>query len=242
MAITNKIWVFLGVVLAVALFLASVIAAPTGPTTLNVTGNQTKGSTSAAQVNVSGGYIAYINMTATVQNPRWKAFVGSVTGKFTLSDSTGSAIYDWTLATVTGRIYATRNSSTVTWSSIQCANSTLLEWENLQMNHSSRYDNISATFNTTNHTSFYVGSVSITNNTCPTLATFRNNAAQSTYFQEVTLTDTAATTGKIIYSTKLEQQTTGFDNNPYDFQMIVPENGLTGNTGVTPYYLYVELS
>jgi hypothetical protein len=242
MAITNKIWVFLGLVLAVALFLTSVIAAPTGPNTVNITDNQTKGAIAAAQINVSGGYIAYINVTATVQNTRWKAFVGSVTGKFTLADSTGSSIYDWTLATVTGRIYTTRNSSSVAWSSIQCANNTLLEWENLQMNHTSRYDNITATFNSTNHTSFYVGTVNILNSTCPTLATFRNNAAQNTFFQEVTLTDTAATTGKIIYSTKLEQQTTGFDNNPYDFQMIVPENGLAGNTAVTPYYLYVELS
>jgi len=209
-------------------------------------GNSTANTTSAWQVNVSGGYIAYLNITANMQDLKWKAFVGIVSGKFALSDSNGSTIYDWSLASITGRVFSTRNSSSVNWTGIQCANKTWLEWENGQMNHTGLYDNISVTFNSTNHTSFYVGAVPIANNTCSSLATYRNSAPQSTYFQEVALTDSSSYTsgsgGKIVYSTKIEPHVTGFNNQPYDFQMIVPENGAPGYNGITPYYLYVELS
>jgi hypothetical protein len=232
----------LGVIIAMTFFLSFVSAAPTGPSGVTLLNNLTKAASAAYQLNVSGGYIAYINISATVQDVRWKAFVGNISGKFTLADSTGSSIYDWSLASITGRVYSTRNSSAVSWATVQCANKTVLEFENVQMNQTSAYDNITATFNSTTHTAFFVGNVSISANSCPSLATNRNSAPQTTNFQEVTLTDSTSVSSKVIYSTNLEQHVTGFDNKQYDFQMIVPENGAPGYSGITPYYLYVELS
>ncbi|HDK41847.1 MAG TPA: hypothetical protein ENG87_00595 [Candidatus Pacearchaeota archaeon] len=108
------------------------------------------------------------------------------------------------------------------------------------MNHTNSDDNITATFNDNTHSAFYVASVSITANSCPTLNTYVNDASQDTSFEEVALYE--ALGGNIIYSTILEQDTTGFDGNSYDFQMIIPENGDPGFTGLTTYYLYVELN
>jgi len=219
-------------------------ADPQGPDSLNVTANETKGSVSAFTLNTSGGYITTINMTSTTQNPRWKAFVGWMSGTFTLDDSTGATIYDWSMTSVAGEVYATRNSTTPTWANIKCANNSLLENENTLMSHTNANDNVSKTFNDTTHAEFFVGTVNISVNSCPTLNTYVNNASQNTDFEEIALSDSTNFTegGTIIYSTILEQDANGFDNQSYDFQMIVPENGGVGFSGSTAYYLYVELS
>ena len=181
-----------------------------------------------------------MNLSATMQNNRWKAFVGHVTGSFTLQDSSGSTIYNWNLNSITGRVYASRNSSTLNWASINCSNITTLNQENVNMNHTNPNDNLNMTFNTTSgatHNAFYVGSKSISANSCPTLNTFINNATQDSYFEEMPLYDGSS----IVYATILNQNHAGYNGQNYDFQMIVPENGAASFTGSTAYYLYVEI-
>lgn len=210
----------------------------------SITSNETKTATSAYNLNISGGRIATINITATTQNPRWKGFVGQVSGTFTLDDATGSTLFDWSIASIGGEVYATRNSTTRSWSDVKCANTSLLENENSVMSHTSADDNISKTFNDTTHSEFFVGSVNISLNSCPTLNTYVNNASQDSTFQEIALSDSTNFTdgGTLIYATIIETDSTGFDNETYDFQMIVPEDGSPGFSGQTAYYLYVELS
>lgn len=220
-------------------------ADPVGPDSLSVVANETKGAASAQMLNISGGRIATLNLNATIQNPRWKGFVGNVTGKFTLDDVGGSTLFDWTLTSITGRIYSTRNSTSVTWASITCSNNTHLRQEEINMNHTNPNDNITKTFNATNdsatsygsHNPFWVGSVYISANSCPTLNTYVNDVAQNTNFEEMALYDTT----NIVYATIMEEDVTGFDGATYDFQMIVPENGLPSFSGATAYYIYVEL-
>ena len=222
------------------LFLISATNNPVGPDTVNITSNTTKSSPGAATVNISGGYVASINITATIQDTRWKAFVGHVTGAFTLQDSTGSTVYNWALSTLTGRIYTSRNATTVSWANINCSNITQLNQENINMNHTNANDNLNMTFNYTSgatHRAFYVGSRYMVNNTCPTLNTFVNNATQDTKFEEMALYDGY----NIVYATILDQNTVGYNSQNYDFQMIVPENGAASFQGATAYYLYVEI-
>jgi hypothetical protein len=213
---------------------------PEGPGSIIVITNETKASVNAQIINISGGYVANINITATIQNPRWKAFVGNVLGSFTLADASGAQIYDWTFSTTTGRIYATRNSTFVTWSQINCSTLANLEAENSALTHTSPNDNITATFNTSvgaSHSSFYVGSRQIVANRCPTLNTYIGNTTQDTDFEEMALYDGY----NIVYATILENNLGGYDNSNYDFQMIVPERGEPGFTGATAYYLYIEI-
>jgi hypothetical protein len=217
---------------------------PEGPTSITLVDNETKGTVAAQIMNISGGRIATLNISATIQNTRWKAFVGWVTGSFTLDDSTGSTIYDWSLSTTNGRVYASRKTTAVTWASIRCANITDLELENILMNHSSQDDNITKTFSAAgnaNHTAFYAGSTYFAQNACNnTVNTYVENATQSgtAFFEEVALYDASY----IVYATILEQNQTGFDSNQYDFQMLAPENGLPGFTGSTAYWLYIEIT
>lgn len=231
---------FFKLVLGVLLIFSSItfiFGAPVGPDGLTWVSNETRTAPGAMFVNVSGGVISTFNLTANVQNPRWKAFVGEVVGSFTLDDAAGSTIYDWTLSSVTGRVYSTRTSGAVTWGSISCASVPEMESENTAMVLTSNDDNITATFDDTTHGLFYVGATQINSDSCPTLNTYVSNVSQDVSFEEMVLHDTT----NIIYATILEENVAGFDGNIYDFQMIVPENGTPGFSGATPYYLYVEL-
>jgi hypothetical protein len=186
------------------LFLNIINAVPDGVNNIDLTSNETKVATAGYVLNTSGGYITTFNLTASLQNPRWKAFVGLVSGTFTLDDASGSTIYDWSLASTAGEIYATRNSSTISWTDIGCANTTLLENENALMNHTSAEDNITKTFDDTTHSSFVVAATTINANTCPTLNTYQNNASQDTEFEEMILSDSTNFTagGNLIYCHK----------------------------------------
>ena len=230
----------LGILLVSALFLSInlIFADPTGPSSITYNSNETKTTDSAIMVNISGGYIADIDITAEVQNTKWKALIGNVNGKFTLEDASGSTIYDWSLSVTSGRVYATRNSSTIQWSSIACSSTANLESENTALSHSSISDNITKTFNDTTHGTFWVGSTNIVANSCPTLNTYVNNASQDTDFEEMALYDGAS----IVYATIMEDNEVGYDGGSYDFQMLIPENGSSGFSGATAYYMYVELN
>jgi hypothetical protein len=70
-----------------------------------------------------------------------------------------------------------------------------------------------------------------------------NNESQDSDFEEIILYDgTDHLNGDIVYATILEQNLAGYNNNQFDFQMIVPENGAPTWTSSTPYYFYVELT
>lgn len=215
----------------------AVALTPDGPTSIDIGTSTEKQLLNSEMVNVSGGTITPVNLSATIQNPRWKAFVGSVTGSFTLDDASGNSIYDWSLSTVTGRVYATRTSGSVTWSNVACATPAQILQENTELSHSSPNDNISATFSSTTHDQFYVGSVNIAQDSCKSLNTYVNGASQDASFEEMLLHDQT----NMVYTTILEEDLAGYNGQLYDFQMLVPEVGSSGWTGSTAYYLYVEI-
>ena len=106
-----------------------------------------------------------MNVTATVQNTRWKAFIGWVNGMFTLDDSGGSSIYDWSISVITGEVYATRASGAVSWGDIGCANSTVIDAEDVALEHTGE-DNISSTFSGVNTGTYVVSGTSIGAGAC----------------------------------------------------------------------------
>ncbi|MCD4771309.1 hypothetical protein K8R30_02730 [archaeon] len=231
--------IVISVILLSLIFLSTLaIAIPTGPSAITHVSNTTGIATGGQMVNISGGYISKFNITATSQNPHWKAFVGQLEGKFTLDDSTGSTIYDWTMSTVTGEVYATRASATIEWTTIGCANAAQITAEDVAMEQTGE-DNITSTFTpASNAETFLVAGTTITTNTCSATNTYVNNVTD-TKFEEVILYDSTNT--DIVFATVLEADEQGYDGATYDFQMIVPENGNETNTGTTAYYIYVEL-
>jgi hypothetical protein len=252
-----------------SLLLTSVHATPIGPT-ITVLGNETKGAAEGTRVNTTingsispGGYIFTLDLNSVQQNNRWKAYVGNVTGTLTLDDASDNTIYQWTLSTVTGEVYATRASGSINWSGINCtwiyegsrnateSNRSAEEAENVVLSHTNKDDNITATFDKTNHSSLTIGSVVIGKDECFSVQTWQNDAAQvfddsdDANFTEVILYDGAfnKTDGNIIYETKIEDDVTGYrSDSTYDFQILLPESGAVGFSGSTAYYFYVELT
>jgi hypothetical protein len=218
----------------------TISAAPSGPViTFNNTQNVTPEP--ATQITTAGGSFTTLVLNATTQTPRWKAYVGNVTGTLVLDDANYRSIFDWSLSSVTGEIYATRSSTTIDWSSIACADRTAISSEDTTLNMSvENADTINKTFVNTIHKQFYVGAKLIQNSTCPAIATYINDTAQTpsedASFQEIVLKDTS---NAIIFTTLITQNTTGFDTNNYDFQMILPEDEYKATPST--YYLYVEL-
>lgn len=218
---------------------------PSAGTILNLTGN------SSLNPNTAGGFIFTVNITGKTQNTRWKAFVGNASGKLTLDDSLGATIYDWTLSSVSGELYATRFSSTVNWSGIGCANLNITEEENRLLNHTSKDDNITATFGVVTNKALVVGTKTLAANSCRTLNIYLNSTTNVLdTFEESILYDQnfsgfngSGTIGNLVYTQNLENVQRGYGNtSTYDFQIVVPERGESGWTSATPYYFYIELS
>jgi hypothetical protein len=213
---------------------------PTGPDEIINLSTETAPVRGAYMLNTSGGTFTTLIINVTATTYRWKAYAGNITGKLTLDDSLNYTIFDWTIAIVTGEIYATRAATLIDWAKIGCANATHVAQEEYALNiTASQDDSINRTFIASQdiHDSFYVGSAYIENNTCPSISTYVNNTPQNESFQEVLLYDNST----IVYTGLLEDSVKGFDNNYYDFQLIVPESGLEGQQAPTPYYFYVEL-
>ena len=245
----------LAFMIAISLFIFLVAsehihADPVGPLVTYVR-NETAVNAPATMINTTGGSVATLRLNGTTQNRRWKSFVGNITGTLVLDDARNNTVFEWALATVSGEVYATRTPNSINWTRLNCtwgvtgsaSNRSVEEFENYVLNHSSSNDNITTTFSTRNHTGFYVGTRFINQNACYSVHTFVNDSAQNSYFQEILLYDgTNSSNGNIVYTSVLENDQHGFNNETVDFQLIVPDNGaMTWNSAV-PYYFYAELS
>ena len=225
---------FLGIIV-----ISSVTGVPVGP---NILYNSTVNGSppSAAAITTYGGSFTTLVLNTTGEDYRWKAYVGNVSGKLALDDASGKSIFDWTVGSVSGEVYATRSSS-IDWSTIDCADTGTVESEDTSMNMTlTSPDTINKTFSNKVHKSFFVGTTLIQNSTCRAVATYINGTAQAisenALFQEILLKDGSS---KLVYSTLVNQNTTGYNNQKYDFQMIVAENEY--QVSPTTYYIYVEL-
>lgn len=254
-----------------AIVLAEPSIEPTQPTSMTYVTNSTVGGQSGMSQAHQRGYIHYVNIDESAPTQKWKAYVGNITGEYALQDASGNAIYDWTIATVEGELYATKeapsggsgifNGGVPDWTAVQCANSTMITDEEAQFNHTAAdEDSYSNTFKNGanfNLTTFYAGEKQVTDSSvwggaasgCYGAYMNVNNADQTTYFEEVVLSDgTYQDMGgndfdyDIIYAALLENNQAGFDNVPYDFQILLPEDGADGATTVTTYYFYIELA
>jgi hypothetical protein len=211
-------------------------ADPTGPSTIVVEENTTSASsTSGHLLNISGGYVAKVNVTTTVQNTKWKAFVGDVAGAFTLDDASGSTIYNWSSGSSSGEVYATRTSGAVDWlNPIACATGPQIAAEDAALGLSGG-DSIANTFSKTNDNDFIIAGTTLAATTCSSQNTFVNNASQDTDFEQIVAYDGA----NIVYATFVNSAG-GYDGGTYDFQMLVPDNA-SSIAPIIPYYLFVEL-
>jgi hypothetical protein len=253
--ILNLILILLLVVFAAPFTYAQVLPTePEGPTALDIEDTSRRAPAGAATIQALAGNVTQLSITGNTVTQTWQAYYGNVSGTITLDDALNNTIYNWQLASPEGEIYASESPIDFTYDNIFCydfnmtdagysAFNTLAEYEALLGLESDDVDGIDETFTEgTNYNSFYVGSRHIDNSsvTCPTTQMYDQNEQQDpSKFQELLLYDN--TSNKIIYTAVIEQDVLGFDNQYWDFEMIVGENGHDGDTTTTTYYFYVEL-
>jgi hypothetical protein len=219
-----------------------VMATPSGPRF------EYSSTTTSSAFNGTGrtdarGTITTLVLNTSQVNTKWKAYVGNVTGKLLLQDSNNFTIYDWEVNSFTGEVYASRNNS-ISWLNIGCANATTIVTEDSSLSLLSGTQNsINGTFNETTHKTVVVGSISVdTTSSCRTTYTYNTTGPQApsinARFQEILLQDNS--TAKLVYVTPMENNHPGYNNQPFDFQMIVADD----DSRSTPqtYYFFVELN
>jgi len=224
------------VILAIFVLVISAATAYAQPSCASiVAGPDERGNASCAtqgNATAAGGNVTYINVTVQSITEAWHGFYGQITGNstLTLEDSAGFKMYEWNFTVSGGAIYASR-SNAVNWATIAAENDCTTD-EALTGTGS---DRTNLTFAPSSNSAFTVGTVPIAANTACSTHTYVNSTAQAATFEEVILDDTT----NIVYAGLLESDAQGFDNNNYDFQIIVPDNR---TAAVETYYFYAELS
>jgi len=219
------------ILLIMAMLLVSAIAAYAIPdgATVAVGASETKAAMSAGNTTAQGGNITEVNLTGETQTNAWQGFFGEVSGEVVLEDASGFRFYNWSILTITGEVYTSRDSS-IDWTTVDGVTDCTTD-ETLTGTGTDRVNN-TFTRNTT-LSGWSVGAVSITD-ACQTYTNVIS-APQTTSFEEIILNATGVTS---IYATKIDADTTGYDNTTHDYQVIVPDNS---TTATTTYFFFTEL-
>ncbi|NJL44203.1 MAG: hypothetical protein HC945_02725 [Nitrosarchaeum sp.] len=173
------------------------------------------------------------------QDQHWKAYVGNVSGTFTLDDADDYTIYSWPSdSTVSGEVIVGRSGS-MDFSAVSCADAASIAAEETFNNMTAgQPDSISNTFNSTAHTATTVSATVLSS--CNATSLYVNDVSQGQSaladFQVFLMEDNANNLG---YVAILNDNTAGYNTANYDFQIIVAESDV--KTVATTYYFYVEL-
>ena len=239
---TTMITLVLSTMFGLVLYAALAMAQPSGPSSINVLGSERANITNAAvSVTAQAGNLTELTIDASAITAAWQGFYGNITGSITLENANGDTFYNWSgLGSISGEVYASRNDSVV-WGSINCTNSTEIANENIYLGKvASDADDVTGTFNQTNHPSFEVGSTTIGANSCNSTNAFINTGQSLTDNYQVLLADGSS---NIVYTALIDDNQIGFDASQHDFQLLVGENGnATQASTLTPYFFYIELS
>jgi hypothetical protein len=190
----------------------------------------------------------YINGSSATKS--WHGFFGNITGVLVLEDAQNYTMYTWNSAEPQGEIYASVNNS-INWATVECFNysSQNDQWESFYNITTNDVDGINETFKFNDHPMFWVGTITISAATCNNTYTYRDDAPQYVDFVEVLLTDNASNpSAPLIFTTIIENDldgnetdNSGYNGIPYDFQLMVAEDGQAGNDLATLYYFWVEI-
>ncbi|MDD9954100.1 MAG: hypothetical protein OXR66_07235 [Candidatus Woesearchaeota archaeon] len=229
-------------VAAIMLFAANFATAePAAPESLTEVASSSRdlSELSAQSLEARGGNVTEVNINALSITQSWQGLYGDISGEITLDDGSNNTFYNWSTTSVSGQVYATRASS-ITWSNVNCSTAVNITSEETYLGHvAADGDSVTNTYSLTTHPGFNVTTgAEIFTDTCPSTNAFTNNASQSADWVQVLLHDQ---TDNVVYSTLINDSTTGFNSNTYDFQLLVGENEHTGNIGTTTYYVWVQL-
>jgi hypothetical protein len=218
---------------------------PEGVTVTHIKTEMTNITSTAGNHSAYAGNVTELVLDAPGVTQAWQGYFGNVTGTLELGDASGNILYNWSGVTASsGEVYAA-NQSGILWTNIECLNvdndsvqGNITEFENFYNIGASDADGIDETFAGNNHPAFDSASVSFSAGACNTTQLFDNGGAG--VFTEAILHDNSSDIP--VFTSLINATTTGFDGDTYDFELIVPEDGHSGDTNPTLYYFYVELN
>ena len=189
-------------------------------------------------VDAIAGNVTELNIRGYTTTQSWQGYYGNVSGTIELADSSDYVFYNWSVASPEGEVYAS-TSDNVDWASISCfnmSNNTALNNLETTFNiDSDDVDGVNETFIFNNHEEFYTANNYFSSGQCSNTKLY--NSSGSGIFDEVLLSDGS----NIVFGSLLKEDEVGFNNKPYDFEMLVLEDGHGTDTSPTSYYFYVEL-
>jgi hypothetical protein len=202
---------------------------------------------SAQSVTAEAGNVTLLEINTSLITKRWQGYYGNLSGTITLQDASGNVFYDWSATgstgfSPTGTIFAA-NDSSIIWANVSCVNFdgdgtsegiNLTQLETKYGMSSTDADGFDETFSGINNVD--IGSRTLTG--CNATNVYTNSSSLTGRWNETLLTQNA-TVNSIIFATQVESNLYGFNNNTWDFQMIVAE---ADSVTVDAYYFYVELS
>ena len=232
----HNFWMIICVVFAM-FAVAFVFADPSGATVTPGTSSSAPAASAGSDTNALAGNVTQVNLVGDSNTQAWQGYFGNVTGAIQLGDSSSNILYNWSLSSPGGEVYAA-NRSSVDFTIIDCfdmANGvTTLESDwNIG---ASDADGVNETFNLNDHAGFFTGSVEHTSGECNNTKLYNSSGVGS--FDVVLLNET----GGPIFASLLQEDGNGFDGDTYDFEMIVLEDGHSGDTSTDTYFFWVELS
>ena len=211
------------------------------------------------QTTALAGNITVLTIEGVSQTRAWQGYYGNITGWITLDDANNFTFYNWSSVEPKGQIYASLvPDGTPSWYNVDCFNQAAngSNFNDFYDIRQSDADNVTITFNLTNHPTFYILDSAITN--CPTTWIFRDDARQETRFANMLLydptklfndTDNPSTgTAGWIFGTVIENRDLNdhadfscYNGAVCDFQIMVAEDGHGTDTATTSYYFWVDL-
>jgi len=251
--------------LFICIFQAVLIIAitPSGGS-VNELNSTTAAADTAGSHEAIAGNVTELNIQGYSTTQTWQGYFGNVTGTIQLADASDNVLYNWSLANPQGEVYASTNES-ISWTNVQCLNftstgtytdesgnggTTNLDGTNLTILESqynvnaSAVDGVDETFTLlggASHDLFYTANQQFSEGECRSTRVFGDSGeGVSDEFEEVLMYE--PTTQSVIFASLLEPgNVLGFNNNDYDFEMLVLEDGHLSDTSSTTYYFFVEL-
>ncbi|MCX8200448.1 MAG: hypothetical protein N3G76_03180, partial [Candidatus Micrarchaeota archaeon] len=189
-----------------------------------------EGSTAAQGIQIEGGNISDLNLSATSLTDRWAAFFGNLTGTIYLTSAAGATtnyVYTWTVSTINSGYVCASPSTTFNFVSATPANVPNM---NTFFGLGSAADNATGTFTTSTCTLSFSGQPAITS--VPNAPT-GNNPGDT--FETCAIQDGS----NYAFCVAANSAGNNYLGNPANYELMVPT---TPGTGLMTYYFYAELA
>jgi len=217
---------------AIVALSAQVYAAtePTGAVVTGATdyGQYDQGSAGSITI-IESGNISGANLGANMSTYRWAGLTGNTSGDIILADAQNDTMYTWTAE---GRVVYVCNDSSPSWATL--SNATIAEvvagasWAAGTDNDADRWNN-----------TFTGAGVSLPSDIF-TLTALRAQTQSSgaTNWYTYSLEDGS---GVLVWAGEISADGTDYQGKIADYQMIIPEDGTSGDESPSTFYVWVEL-